>query len=328
MTHGSTPDRTPDQQRKSVGRAPAEAFTLVELLVVIGIIALLVGILLPTLGRARENANQVKCMANMRQLGQALTIYIGEYKGSLPIGLVGDNSTINGGVTYRGESVDWTTLLYKVLNRKAGLGQGSQDAVTAENAGLRAVFVCPSVFSPSKVPKETITHYSSHPRIIPDLNQKDQLQALLHPGPDAGTKYLVPYKVARIKRAAEIVAVFEGSVAPLGQNGGYLAHSTCNGIDKQRIVTKPYLTDLYELSASPIDANTPINMHSGKFGWNEAVDLNKDTDNNEGNVRFRHKGDTQTNALMVDGHVQTFTLSKTTKKPDLLMGNICVPPQN
>jgi len=327
MTHASTFDRIPGQ-RRTPSRVPAPAFTLVELLVVIGIIAVLVGILLPTLGRARENANQVKCMANLRQLGQALTIYIGENKGSLPIGLVSDGNTINGAVTYKGESVDWTTLLYKILNRRAGLGLGSQDQVTAENAGLRAVFICPTVFIPSRVAKENITHYSSHPRIIPDLTEKDSLQALLHPGPDASSKCLTPYKVARIRRSAEIVAVFEGSVAPFGQTGGYLAHSTCNGLDKQRIKVKPYLTDLFELSASPIDANSPINMHSGVFAWTEAVDLNKDTNNNEGNVRFRHKGDTQTNALMVDGHVQTFSLSKSTKKPDLLQKNICVAPQN
>ena len=63
-----------------VGRA----FTLVELLVVIGIIALLISILLPALQRARDAANGVACLANLRTLGQAMQIYVAENAGFIP----------------------------------------------------------------------------------------------------------------------------------------------------------------------------------------------------------------------------------------------------
>src|SRR4051812_37957117 len=67
-------DQNPMQKHRT------RAFTLIELLVVIAIIAVLIGILLPALGKARESGKTLKCMINMQQIQMGCISYAGDYK--------------------------------------------------------------------------------------------------------------------------------------------------------------------------------------------------------------------------------------------------------
>ena len=299
-----------------VSRRKRAAFTLVELLVVIGIIAVLVGILLPALGRARESANQVKCMANLKQIGVAMFIYANDNRGALPYGFVGNKNAIDGNPQYPGETADWTTLLLNVLNRK-GSGYGTGQNVTGtSNPGLRALFICPSVGIEPSV-QSFITHYSCHPRVLPDLSTFNFY---------AGAGMLKGYKLAKVKRPAEIAVIFDGSASNPSQQGQWIAFVVAFALDKVGTGTPPYLTDAYS-TAPTVNGGQPVDLTpKRKTGFGPPQDINTDGDNNIGNIRFRHNKDSIANALMLDGHVQTFRYNKTSKTSDLLRKNVYVNP--
>jgi prepilin-type N-terminal cleavage/methylation domain-containing protein/prepilin-type processing-associated H-X9-DG protein len=92
-------------------------FTLVELLVVIGIIGLLIGLLLPALSAARDRANTVKCLANLQQCGLAFQMYLNEQSGWIPPGayqdadLTGSNPPPTTPLDYNTPSEGWPTIL-------------------------------------------------------------------------------------------------------------------------------------------------------------------------------------------------------------------------
>jgi prepilin-type N-terminal cleavage/methylation domain-containing protein/prepilin-type processing-associated H-X9-DG protein len=100
-------------------RHSQSGFTLVELLVVIGIIALLISILLPALNRAREEANMIKCASNLRAIGQGISNYEANFGGVLPASNFYVGLSISGGpygvqtpATPTSGYVHWSSYLF------------------------------------------------------------------------------------------------------------------------------------------------------------------------------------------------------------------------
>jgi prepilin-type N-terminal cleavage/methylation domain-containing protein len=80
-----------DCQKSHRGRRDQEpGFTLIELLVVISVIAVLMAILMPVLGRVRKQARAIACQANLRQWGMAMHVYTQDNEGRRPTGGGGD----------------------------------------------------------------------------------------------------------------------------------------------------------------------------------------------------------------------------------------------
>ena len=86
------------------------AFTLVELLVVVAIIAILAAILFPVFARARENARRSSCSSNLKQLGLGLRQYAQDYDGRVIIGDV--TGHYNGQMNQRFRHVLWMDVVY------------------------------------------------------------------------------------------------------------------------------------------------------------------------------------------------------------------------
>jgi len=136
---------------------PRTAFTLVELLVVIGIIALLISILLPALSAARASAYESQCASNIRQLVIALNMYATENKFKYPPG--GEFPEPSGGTPQQNWWYD-VDRIGRYLPKTYTLGNAGVQPNTGLHRALNPVMVCPS--QPTEVKRSyAINHFSA-----------------------------------------------------------------------------------------------------------------------------------------------------------------------
>jgi prepilin-type N-terminal cleavage/methylation domain-containing protein/prepilin-type processing-associated H-X9-DG protein len=300
-------------------RSTNRAFTLVELLVVIGIIAVLIAIILPALNQAKAASNSTACLANLRQIGQTIQMYALANKGLLPYGYW-NGANVPGGPGDPNKATDWAVLLTNTLaSRQHGLSYTDE---AGKSGGTKELFR-----DKDTVEGNAVTHYSAHPRLMPDLNDVDVAIAIL----TGQTVYLKPYKLAKIRRASEVVVIMDGT----------------------QIRTLPGSTDpnlwgayatTYKLDGSARYQGPTANGRSYLlFDWpgatnDKSIDPGPNTDASavaggltgpDGNIRWRHMRFKQANFLFCDGHAEPRALKKasvgaTEGVCDLKRGNINV----
>jgi prepilin-type processing-associated H-X9-DG protein/prepilin-type N-terminal cleavage/methylation domain-containing protein len=145
------------------------AFTLVELLVVIGIIAVLVGVLLPALSKARQQALLIQCESNMRQWGVGFQMYVDESQGQLPLRVPDGTSTEwfgpspNNPIPGYPAGLDDMSIYFNAIPSKA-IGKSYYqllvDDMTGKNPlptpGSNNIFTCPAVLSAVPTAADTL----------------------------------------------------------------------------------------------------------------------------------------------------------------------------
>ncbi len=144
-------------------RKPMRAFTLIELLVVVSIIALLIAILLPSLGKAREQARLAACGTRMRAWGEAFHMYAADYNDSLPldggdgtsgtpVGVWSDPSLwFNGLTVYMGTG----NQTYDQLQERARITSNTFNYAWLAKSGSNSIFICPSAIGAQAVNGDT-----------------------------------------------------------------------------------------------------------------------------------------------------------------------------
>lgn len=279
-------------------------FTLVELLVVIGIIALLISVLLPALNRARQSANSLSCQAKLRQIGQAIQIYANDQKDSLPIGTFDGRWDNNPDSPRTPNGTEYTVLLANLITRK-GATWGEQ----AESGGnVRGLFADVDTVeyeaSGSTGNSAGYVHYSTNPRAMGNVEQWN--------GPAPFKSGMPPYKKTQLRKSSQTVILFDGvQIASIGGNASVEAWA----LDGLRLFSDHFFRSDYA-ERKGINLGAPIDGGTNKDAANFS--------GNAGTIRWRHLGNTSANCLYADGHVEAKRYKSATSN-ELTKRELCVP---
>ncbi|CAN5636582.1 hypothetical protein BH09PLA1_BH09PLA1_17690 [soil metagenome] len=341
MTYGRCWKSKSDARARRDSLGSRCAFTLVELLVVIGIIAVLVSVLLPALGKAKQRALTISCQSNLRQIYIAARSYAAENKDSLPFGMIFNKQVTTGNTAGRpadaGSSgyITWFGSLDRYMTK------GAVDAVPLNGNSLyydgstkrifSPAFRCPSVEANFNQKVHYYNHGVAMPHMPMELNKSLPVASRVRAParfsqlyPDNALFWDTPLWIDAGADAPSLFWVGGGS----GQTvAGYTL--ACPEIDDAQLSTPQHPERRYRGSASDrfAQSTNPMKRPDGPISWPTdeylaglgygPLPANADTSGSFGiwnfafgGPRWRHNANQYTNVSFADGSVRSLHLSK------------------
>lgn len=201
-----------------MNRCRKRGFTLIELLVVVAIIVTLIAILLPSLGKAREQAKTTICLSNLKSLAMAMNVYAAEFDGSMvPWAKQTDAAT----GTY--DRPYWDFTIFRSFSGEY------REAVDASSTTRAKIFLCPAVTKfPATLP--AVPQYRNY-----------NINAVVS-GSEAASlnRKVAPYKIAAVNSPAQVLMISEReSMWPLNDRTQTSGVTTTSGLTSRRAIDLP-----------------------------------------------------------------------------------------
>jgi prepilin-type N-terminal cleavage/methylation domain-containing protein/prepilin-type processing-associated H-X9-DG protein len=240
-----------------IRRKRLNGFTLVELLVVIGIIAILISVLLPALGRARQASYAIKCASNLRSIGQALALYTAENKGSFPAAYIYVGHRISGRVQTPAEPsegyIHWSSYLFR----------GGQPGDRTAYLGTKGweIFQCPSLENGGQPPTNTYA------------DNRDTGMAVQYPNVIDQQAPRCAYTVNEaIMPRNKFMVGFQSAGDPVTQRP--YRYVRLGGIRRPSnvILATEYNSDWHVVSGTPLGQEGPAKSHRPVHGFRQTID--------------------------------------------------------